>query len=816
MPLARVATATLALVVLAAGPALAAWPHDPYTNLAITSDAFDQQLPVTCSDGAGGIIMAWRDPRNGNYDIFAQRITATGTIVGSWAAGGIPICTVAGSQIDPCITADGSGGAIIAWADPRNGNYDIYAQRVSATGAMLWTVDGVRATNNAQDEDRPTICSDGAGGALLAWRLIYSGTDNDFYGTHLTAATGAIAAGWGFGGNIIAGTIFNEITGSIAPDGAGGAYFSWSDNRGGPSNYDVFVSRYTGAGTLPSGWFASGFAVTAVSGNEGNPRMVADGAGGAIVAWEDDRFSTGQNDIYALRLTSGGARASGWIANGNAATLAANTQYSPVLAADGSGGAIIAWSDTRNDLGDIYTQHLSSNGGVVGGWPGDGRGIAVQPNAQGAVAIVPDGAGGAALTWMDNRNGGVYNLYATRVGPTGNIAPGWASDGNIYCSTGTAKFGPAPVSDGLGGMLVAWQDYRNLGAGDIYAQRIDRYGALGNAEPSITAITDVKADQGGHVRLQWNASYLDADPDFAIGSYWIWRQVPATLAASAVRAGARWADDSGEGARGRLFMRAAQADAAYAWEYLSTQLASGFPAYTYVAPTAADSVTGHNPYTLFMVQARAASGNANWSSNPDSGYSVDNLPPLPPAPFTGAYSSGSTHLHWGANLEGDLGSYRVYRGSSSGFVPGPGNRIVEKPDTGYVDVGPGGSWYKLSAVDVHGNESAFVTLSPDGTLNAPGPGLPAALAFAVASANPARDGARFALALPRDAEVIVAIYDAGGRLVESLARGALPAGTHALTWSGRDRSGRAVEAGLYFARAAVEGRVLVRRIALMP
>jgi hypothetical protein len=33
---------------------------------------------------------------------------------------------------------DGSGGAVIAWQDTRNGNNDIYAQRVSASGSGVW------------------------------------------------------------------------------------------------------------------------------------------------------------------------------------------------------------------------------------------------------------------------------------------------------------------------------------------------------------------------------------------------------------------------------------------------------------------------------------------------------------------------------------------------------------------------------------------------------------------------------------------------------------------------------------------------------
>ena len=116
-----------------------------------------------------------------------------------------------------------------------------------------------------------------------------------------------------------------------------------------------------------------------------------------------------------------------------------------------------------------------------------------------------------------------------------------------------------------------------------------------------------------------------------------------------------------------------------------------------------------------MVETERLSTGEYWSSAPDSGYSVDNLPPVAPAPFTGNFSAGATHLHWGENREPDLAGYRLYRGSSAGFVPGPGNLIAAKPDTGYSDAGPAGNYYRLSAVDIHGNESGFALLTPANT-----------------------------------------------------------------------------------------------------
>ncbi|PJC59271.1 MAG: hypothetical protein CO025_06705, partial [Ignavibacteria bacterium CG_4_9_14_0_2_um_filter_37_13] len=42
-----------------------------------------------------------------------------------------PICTQANTQEYPAITGDGSGGAIITWDDNRDGNFNIYAQKIN-------------------------------------------------------------------------------------------------------------------------------------------------------------------------------------------------------------------------------------------------------------------------------------------------------------------------------------------------------------------------------------------------------------------------------------------------------------------------------------------------------------------------------------------------------------------------------------------------------------------------------------------------------------------------------------------------------------
>ena len=67
--------------------------------------------------------------------------------------------------------------------------------------------------------------------------------------------------------------------------------------------------------------------------------------------------------------------------------------------------------------------------------------------------------------------------------------------------------------------------------------------------------------------------------------------------------------------------------------------------------------------------------------------------------------------------------------------------------------------------------------------------------------------------LARPGRVALRIYDVSGRLVRSLVSGAVQeAGHHAVEWDGRDATGAATVAGLYFGRLEAGGESDVRRL----
>jgi hypothetical protein len=81
--------------------------------------------------------------------------------------------------------------------------------------------------------------------------------------------------------------------------------------------------------------------------------------------------------------------------------------------------------------------------------------------------------------------------------------------------------------------------------------------------------------------------------------------------------------------------------------------------------------------------------------------------------------------------------------------------------------------------------------------------------------NPFNPSVTITVQLPRRGRVDVSVYDVAGRRVVALADAVRRAGTHSLTWDGRDARGRAVPSGVYLVRMQTDRSVVVRKAVLV-
>lgn len=304
------------------------------------------------TDGSGGAIFTWHGPGSNNtYDILSRRINASGGFL--W--GTVRITFTSGNQVNPQIVSDASSGAIITWEDQRNGNNDVYAQRVNSVGTVQWTGNGVAVCAQASTQSSLSICVDDSGGAIIVWQDTRNG-NNDIYAQRVNNL-GVVQ--WTTNGVAICTAVGDQQNPIIVRDGSGGAIITWQDSRSGVNN-DIYAQRIDANGTI--GWTENGVPICTAAGNQYTPSLVTHDSGGAIIAWNDYRSST-DFDLYAQRISSAGVVQ--WTNNGIAISTAGGDQTSHVMIADGSGSVIIAWQDYRNGTNyDIYAQLVTSSGAL--------------------------------------------------------------------------------------------------------------------------------------------------------------------------------------------------------------------------------------------------------------------------------------------------------------------------------------------------------------------------------------------------------------------------------------------------------------------
>ncbi|MCX5991740.1 MAG: YDG domain-containing protein [Chloroflexi bacterium] len=230
------------ILLLPAAGKVMAWSVQPTQNTAICTALGNQEFIDLISDGSGGAIITWMDWRSGNIDIYAQRVNSSGAV--QWTANGVPICTALNDQWYPQLISDGSGGAIITWMDPRSGNIDIYVQRVNSNGAVQWTADGVPICTAPGEQKGQQLTSDGSGGAIIIWWDQRSGMW-DIYAQRVNSS-GAVQ--WAANGVPICTALGDQTQPQLTSDGSGGAIITWEDLRS--SNWDIYAQRVDSSGSL--------------------------------------------------------------------------------------------------------------------------------------------------------------------------------------------------------------------------------------------------------------------------------------------------------------------------------------------------------------------------------------------------------------------------------------------------------------------------------------------------------------------------------------------------------------------------------------
>jgi hypothetical protein len=496
--------ALFACTVLVTSPR-AQWIKD---GVPVRVAEWNQELRQLVPDGMGGAIISYDDYGGGAQRLCAQKISATGSLL--WGTEGAVLGpgAILGCSVS---VPDGSGGAIFTWSDSRSGVVLVYAQRLDANGSALWAAGGVRVCTSEDTQVFPSITPDGAGGAVIVWRDWRDSCLNAIY-TQRISPDGSLL--WPSEG--VALTTCGAEAYRLVPDESGGAIFIWgraTDPHGSGGGFDLYVYAQRVGADGKKLWREWGVPVCTILRNETDYchcyDLAADGMGGAVIAWNDR--SCGALNVNAQRVDANGCMQ--WGPGGISLCSAGGSRDYRAIASDGAGGAVLVWNDYRGGSdGKISAQKVDADGSLP--WGAGGLPVCTASEAQAAYNIIPDGSGGTIMVWTDNR-GGTPGLSAQRMNASGLAL--WRTDGVPVCTAGGNIGICSTVSDGAGGAIIGWSDDRNnyppdFIRGDVYAMRVT---ASGDLAATLLQSHSAAFTEAG-ITIEWTLFELDAGAAFFV------------------------------------------------------------------------------------------------------------------------------------------------------------------------------------------------------------------------------------------------------------------------------------------------------------
>ena len=219
---------------------------------------------------------------------------------------------------------------------------------------------------------------------------------------------------------------------------------------------------------------------------------------------------------------------------------------------------------------------------------------------------------------------------------------------------------------------------------------------------------------------------------------------------------------------------------------------------------------------MFKISAHTINPSIFSVSQPMSGYSIDNLPPLAPtAPSSNKGIGNSWIVSWSAvkNQFNDFKQYAIYRSENPNSTPSLATKLSDVRDTMYTDntvLNGKTYYYKITSVDYSGNESEPATVTANITsVNKENNLIPDVFSLGQNYPNPFNPVTVINYQLPVNSTAILKVYDVLGKEIVTLVNETKEAGYYSINFDASKFS-----SGMYFYKLQAGSFVQTKKIIL--
>ena len=420
------------------------------------ADTFSNPTPPEIvSDKDGGCTLVWSDPHAGDSDVYMQRVSSHGVLL--WGGDARPVVSKRGIQSNPKIY--GTSPFYVVWEEGVGRQRRLYLQKVTDDALLIFDKEGVLISDFQHDAIESDLALGSREDAIVCFQDDKDG-NFDIYAQRISKGGGRV---WGDLGKVI-----NNVMGSVVQknfqatlDDDGSFYFAFEDKRFG--NLNVYAQKLSSQGFLL--WGDKAVAASRQDFEQTNPEVAADGKGGVYVVWEDERKLSGTK-IYLQHFDQEGEAL---FPGGIELTpkRISSRQTKPKIVSFEGGGAVVVFinEDTTSGKFDIGTQRIDSKGTLL--WGGGGKLVSFSIGRQDSPLIMPVSL---FTVWIDYSKGEKNSdIRAQKLDLSGNIV--FQDDGIPVCEAPDLQKDLTMAADNLG-VIVGWTD-KGSGNFDVYAQKID-------------------------------------------------------------------------------------------------------------------------------------------------------------------------------------------------------------------------------------------------------------------------------------------------------------------------------------------------------